>query len=455
MDTPAGIMSQRSKEEYLRSCRTRYAARNRAGKSAMIDEVADTLGWDRKHAIKALNGRVSLGKGAGKRGCKVVYGEAEKAVIVAIWKRSEQPCGTLLKRTLPLWLASHEKRHGQLGGETRRKVLACSSRQLDRITAPHKLAGEGRQGRRKGRSSHRLKEAVPVRCGPWEVDQPGWFEADTVSHGGGSGSGEFLWTLTLTDIHSGWTELAGLWGLGGGGVRHGLARISGRLPFEMVGFDTDNGCEFLNSVLEDYLRNREKPVHWTRSRAYKKNDQAHVEQKNFTHVRQLLGYGRYDDMRLLAAVNDLYETAWLPLRNYFTPVMKLVEKTRKGSKVAKKYDEPMTPCDRLLACRNVDEVVKARLRAERAAMDPIELSERLESKLGWILAIVEGIEERRAEEAGWQGEASQPSAARSGGAGVATAGIAGAPRASAPPAPPDQPVGMRRTPVKTRQRRVS
>ena len=312
MKTLTGIMSQKSKIEYLDSCRTRYPSRNRAGRSAMIDEVCDTLGWDRKHAIKALNGQVSLGKQARKRGSKPTYTEAEKTVIVEIWKRSEQPCGKRLKATLPLWLGSYETRHGELSAGVRQKILRCSGRQLDRITGVHRLGHDKRYGRSQGRTSHRLKTSIPVRCGPWEVDRPGWLEADTVSHGGGSSSGEFMWSLTLTDIHTGWTELAGLWGQTGGEVCCGLRRIEARMPFEMLGFDCDNGSEFLNTTLERHLRNQARPASWTRSRAYKKNDQAHVEQKNFTHVRQLLGYGRYDDIRLVEMVNDLYETAWLP-----------------------------------------------------------------------------------------------------------------------------------------------
>jgi hypothetical protein len=201
------------------------------GKSAMIDEVSDTLGWDRKHTIKALNGKVSHGKSAKKRGSKPIYTEQEIRVIVEIWKHSEQPCGKRLKPTLPLWLDSYELRHGTLSSAIRGKILKCSARQLDRLTAPHRLGSTGRLGRSHGRTSHRLKTAIPVRCGPWEVDRPGWFEADTVSHGGGSSSGDFLWSLTLTDIHTGWTELAALWGASGSEVCCGLRRTLGSAPF--------------------------------------------------------------------------------------------------------------------------------------------------------------------------------------------------------------------------------
>jgi hypothetical protein len=229
-------------------------------------------------------------------------------------------------------------------------------------------------------------------------------EADTVSHGGGSSSGEFLWSLTLTDLHTGWTELAALWGNSGSEVRVGLVTIEKRMPFELLGFDSDNGSEFLNTVLEQYLLSRERAVKWTRSRPYKKNDQAHVEQKNFTHVRQLLGYGRYGEIELKALVDDLYENAWLPLRNYFTPVMKLVEKTREGSKVRKKYDTAKTPCGRLLCCPEVTEKTKRELRKTRRSLDPIDLAREIEEKLAIIFERVDRIESEREEQRAWAGE---------------------------------------------------
>lgn len=404
MKTISGIMSNKSKEQYLESCRARYPSRNRAGKSKMIDEVCDTLGWNRKHTIKALNGQVSLGQKAKKRGSKPTYLEAEKAVIVELWKLSEQPCGKRLKPTLPLWLKSYEKHYGKVPTSTRKKILQCSERQLDRITKPHRLETSGRYGRSTGRTSHRLKSIIPVQCGPQDVDCPGWLEADTVSHGGGSSSGQFMWSLTLTDIYSGWTELSGLWGNSGGEVCVGLRRIEQRMPFEMLGFDCDNGSEFLNTILESYLLSGNRDVKWTRSRPYKKNDQAHVEQKNFTHVRQLLGYGRYGDIELVALVNNLYETAWLPMRNYFTPVMKLVEKKRVGSKVTKKYDEPQSPCDRLLNCPKVSTEIKRDLKAKRAQLDPIELAKSIEVKLQKIYQLIEQSEAQRAEEDQWLSE---------------------------------------------------
>lgn len=233
------------------------------------------------------------------------------------------------------------------------------------------------------------------------MDHPGWFEVDTVAHGGGSSSGAFMWSLTLTDLHTGWTELYGLWGNTGSEVCVGLRKIEARMPMEMLGFDCDNGSEFLNETLERYLLSPSRKIKWTRSRPYKKNDQAHVEQKNFTHVRLLLGYGRYDKLELVSMVNDLYENAWLPLRNYFTPVMKLIEKTRIGSKVKKHYDTAKTPCDRMLQCRLVSKTTKEELRKTRENLDPWALASSIETKLKSIFEIIHKIEEQRAEESQW------------------------------------------------------
>lgn len=382
----------------------------------MIDEVSDVFGWTRKHTIKALNGQVSLGSKTKKRGSKKTYGATESEIIIAIWRLSEQPCGVRLEATLPIWLESYQKRYGPLSEDLQERLKSYSARTLERITAPVRATGEGgRRGRKTGRTSNRLKTLVPVQCGPQEVDRPGYMEADTVSHGGGSSSGEFLNSLTLTDLHTGWTELAALWGSRGSEVRVGLEKIEKRMPFALLGFDCDNGSEFLNEILEAYLLSRNQKIKWTRSRPYKKNDQAHVEQKNFTHVRQLLGYGRYDELELKDLVDDLYQNAWLPLRNHFTPVMKLIEKRRQGSRMIKKYDQAKTPCDRLLDCPKVPASTKETLRAERAALDPVELSELVEEKLSELHRRVELIEEDRREQMRLAGELEKGDKPRSGG----------------------------------------
>jgi hypothetical protein len=388
MKQPDVVMSKRSKEEFLVWCRDRYPRRDRMGKSRMIDEVCEAFGWGRKHAIKALNGKVALGRQAKKRGKRRTYGLGEAEVVLAIWRLSEYPCSVRLKALMPQWLPFWERRHGGLERSLREKVLGISARQLDRITAPHRAESPGR-GRRTGRRSHRLKEQVPVRCGPWEVEEAGWMEADTVSHGGGSSGGDFAHTLTLTDIHSGWTVLHGLWCLSAGGLARGLDHVAGELPFALKGFDSDNGSEFLNEVLQAWLAGRK--VHWTRSRPYRKNDQAHVEQKNFTHVRQLLGYGRIGEIGQVEAMNRLYREAWMPLRNHFTPVMKLVEKTRVEGRWKKRYDEAATPYERLLKSGKLSRQQRKALQEEHGRLNPLELAESVERGLREVFG-VEAIE---------------------------------------------------------------
>ncbi len=399
MKQPDSVMSKRTKEELLEWCRERYPRRDRRGKSRMLDEVCEAFGWDRKHAIKALNGKVALGRQAQKRGRSRTYGLVESEVALAIWRLSEYPCSVRLKSLLPHWLPFWERSHGRLERSLREKVIGISARQLDRITAPHRAESPGR-GRRTGRRSHRLKEQVPVRCGPWEVEEAGWMEADTVSHGGGSSRGDFAHTLTLTDIHSGWTVLHGLWCLSAGGLARGLELAVGDLPFSLKGFDTDNGSEFLNEVLQAWLAGRK--VHWTRSRPYRKNDQAHVEQKNFTHVRQLLGYGRIGEIEQVEAMNRLYREAWMPLRNHFTPVMKLVEKTRVEGRWKKRYDQAATPYARLMKSGKLNRKQRQALHEEHGRLNPLELAEAIERGLREVFGgeAIEGAQPASVEERG-------------------------------------------------------
>ena len=236
-------------------------------------------------------------------------------------------------------------------------------------------------------------------------------------------------------------------------MRVGLERIEKRMPFELLGFDSDNGSEFLDTVLEEYLLEREKAVKWTRSRAYKKNDQAHVEQKNFTHVRQLLGYGRIAELEVRDLVTDLYENTWLPLLNYFGPVMKLVEKTREGSKVHKKYDSPATPRDRLLKCPKVSLEQQRKLPETRAQLDLIELSEKLEKKLAKIFSKMAKLVEERAEEEGRLEEGQTGGATET--TGCVTASVATAPCAYTAPVVSERLVKSKGKKEKKELRRVS
>jgi hypothetical protein len=223
-----------------------------------------------------------------------------------------------------------------------------------------------------------LKTQIPIRTDHWDITRPGFLEADTMADCGGSLEGDSLWSVTFTDLHSGWTCNRAVWNKGAHGIVEATRDVEKSLPFELLGFDTDNGSEFLNWHLLRHFQDRPKAVGSTRSRPYKKDDTGHVEQKNWTHVRQLLAYDRLDDPALLDSINALYRDCWEPLHNHYLPSAKLEAKSWDGAKIQRRHDKPQTPCERLLASPDVTAAAKQRLREERAGLNPFELHRRLE-----------------------------------------------------------------------------
>jgi len=299
-------MSDQSRREVILKMQERYAGRGREGRSRLLDEICELCGYDRKYAIKLLRRKAPVGDGKARRGGpRSRYGEAERRVIKDIWLGAEQPCGKRLKAAVPLWLPHYEGEKWVLGGGHRKRVLAMSAATLDRLLIPCRVA-LGSRGRCGTRPGTLLRKQIPVRTEHWDVDGTGWIEADTVAHCGESMSGDFCWTLTMSDVHTQWTETRAVWNKGQHGVRGRIVEVEKALPFAILGFDSDNGGEFLNWHLADYFLGRKEPVEFTRSRPYRKNDNARVEQKNWTHVRQLVGYDRLGDPSLAELLNALY-----------------------------------------------------------------------------------------------------------------------------------------------------
>ena len=297
---------------------------------------------------------------------------------------AEYPCSKILVALLPEWLGYYESQEGLLSDEVRRKLLAISASQTDRLLIPHR---DETQRRRWGRCKpgSLLRREIPVRTGPWDPQtRPGYLEFDTVSHGGTSMAGSFVWSLTATDIRTGWTSQRAVWNCGQHGVTERIREIEQTLPFSLLGADSDNGHEFLNHHLKRYLCQREYPVEFTRSRAYRKNDNAHVEQKNWTHVRQLLGYDRFSYEEFVPLINDLYIQAWEPFHNFFKPTMKLVSKVRIGSRYRKRYDKPQTPFQRLLDSGILSPEQIRKLQDLKASLNPLVLKRAIEEKLQGI-----------------------------------------------------------------------
>lgn len=377
-------MSRALKQGLLGKLQARYARRDREGRGLMLDELCEDFGFERKYAIRLLRGGVPAPSGRPRPGPERQY-ESIEPVVREIWLAAEQPCGKRLAPALALWLPHYERRHGRLNGRQRQWVEAVSAATLDRILAPAR-AQHPLRGRCGTKPGGLLRTEIPIRTGSWDVTRPGYLEADSVAHCGASLAGEFIWSLTYTDIASAWTEGRAVWNKGAAGVVAATRDVEQALPFAILGFDCDNGSEFLNWHLVRYFQERRRPVGFTRSRPYHKNDQAHVEQKNWMWPRALLGYGRLEEPGLVASVSALYREVWGPLQNYFLPGMKLVKKWREGSHWKKRYERARTAYERLQELPGIGRAQRRQLRDRYESLDPFALREELEKRLGPILA---------------------------------------------------------------------
>lgn len=284
-----------------------------------------------------------------------------------------------------LWLPWYEKRHGDLDAESRQKLEAIRPRTLDRVllVTRRRHGHRGLSGTRHG--DELLKSTIPIKISHREVDQPGFIQADTVAHCGDSLEGDFAWSLTFTDIFTGWTLNGAVWNKGQEGVFDLLRHLEESLPFPLLGFHTDNGGEFLNHHLSRYYLDRDKPVQMTRTRPGRKNDNPHVEQKNYTHVRLLLGYRRIENPELVEPINRLYEAANM-LSNFFCATRRLIIKERRGARYYKRYDEPATPCERVLAIGHLYPFQEAALITQSMGMDPYSLRSFIDAQRTKIFA---------------------------------------------------------------------
>ncbi len=369
-----------SRKEYVEKMRARYGrAQGRKYKTRLIEEVVALCGYERKHVIKLLRARpvARLWK---RPGPAPRYGPEVVIVLERLWLASDELCGKRLKAALTSWLPHYEREYGVLAGAIRTALETVSAASIDRLLEParRQRAGKGRSGTKPGRW---LKNQIPIKTDQWDEKRPGFMEADTVAHCGDSLEGNFIWSLVFTDIATGWTEMRAVWNKGSAGVIEQTRAIEKNLPFPLLGFDCDNGSEFLNHHLWRYFTDRAHPVQFTRSRPYHKNDNAHVEQKNWTHVRCLLGYGRLEKPGLVERINRLYRGPWQRFHNHFCPSVKLLEKRREGARIIKRHDQPKTPYQRLLESGTLEEAAQARLRREHEQLNPFELKREIDAAL--------------------------------------------------------------------------
>lgn len=383
-------MSIQSRRDVVKQMVRKYRRAGREYRRKLVEQLCSVCGYERKYAIKVLNANRPGPRGLRRGGGTKVYEQDVAQVAATIWKLADYPCGKRLAAIMPLWLPAHETRFGPLCEELRTRVLRASPATLDRLLWKYRARMPQRHGGTK--PGRLLRTQIPIRCESWKVDSPGYLEADTVDHGGESTAGDYMHSITYTDIYSGWIEQAAIWNKSGASVLERTREIEGELPFAILGFDSDNGGEFINHALLRFFGERVRPVYFTRSRSYRKNDNAHVEQKNWSKVRQLLGYARYDKAELVALVDDLYRNEWRLLQNFFQPVMKLEKKERHGSRVKKRYDQPQTPARRLLNWKGLSMEKRVWIETMQHTLDPIALSEVVNRKLQVIRRVLrEGV----------------------------------------------------------------
>ncbi len=373
-------MGKNEKKAYLKQIKSRYKRGSRIEKKRILDEFCAVCGYNRKYAIRILNRRVWSGKPR-RVGRRPKY---DRDLILkplkTIWLATDQMCSKRLVAALPVWLPSYDETHGPLPDGVKQQLLQLSAATIDRLLKPVrvKMGTRGLSGTKPGSL---LRNQIPIRTHAWDINQPGFMEADTVAHCGNSLAGNFAWSLTMTDYDSGWTECRATWNKGAHGVIEQIQCIEESLPFMLKGFDCDNGSEFLNHHLVRHFQNHPNRVSFTRSRPYRKNDNAHIEQKNWTHVRQLFGYDRIEQQRLVKLMNDLYRNEWSLLQNFFCPTLKLKHKERINSKYQRKYHPPATPYQRLMESEYLDQNAKNELKARYQTLNPFTLQQRIQKKL--------------------------------------------------------------------------
>jgi hypothetical protein len=370
-------MSKKSKDDLVKAIHPRYLQANKAEKGRILDEFVAATGCHRKHAIRRLRQGIPECRRE-RRGRKLIYTGDVVGHLARIWKICGHICGKRLQPFLPEIVAVLE-RHGELviDAESKGLLLQMSAATIDRLLA------QFRQKKGRGLSTTKpgtlLKDAIPVRTfADWDDAKPGFMELDLVAHCGESAHGQYLQTLTATDITTGWTECLALKHRSQRNVSTAIEQLRERLPFPLLGLDSDNDGVFINETLFRYCENER--VTFTRCRPYKKNDQAHVEQKNWSVVRRTIGYKRYESETALTLMEAIYADLRLYV-NFFQPVQKLVSKQRNGGKVHKRYDQARTPHQRVVASPDVLSKDKLKLQVTYLALNPVQLRDRIDANL--------------------------------------------------------------------------
>jgi len=380
-------MTRASIREYTEAVRGRYVRASKKEKGRILDEFTKVIGCHRKAAVRLLRRGNQL-RGNKKRGRPRQYDATMAGALRVAWEATDRLCSKRLHPFLPE-LVTILRRHGDQAMTTEIQAQLCrmSPSTIDRLLRSWRRLG-GRRPFTTTKPGSLLKSSIPIRTfADWQEDRPGFLEVDLVSHCGESTEGFYLTTLSTVDVASGWSECMGVWGKGQERVGGAVHKIRQRLPFPLSGLDSDNGSEFINQHLYNYCRR--EGITFTRSRSYKKNDSCHVEQKNWSVVRRLVGYDRYSSRAALDALNRIYDLTRLYV-NFFQPVMRLLYKTRHGAKVHKVYDTAQTPYQRLLKAGILTEAKRQELATIYHGLNPVTLLKQINENLEHLWTLAQG-----------------------------------------------------------------
>ncbi len=371
------MMSLNSQRELLEVVRPRYLKAGKVEKQKILDEFTCATGYHRKHAIRVLKNQVQKHQKRKRTGYKTIYrGEVVQA-LEQIWEIYGHICSKRLQPFLPEAIKVLERcQEITLSKDTKELLLKISSASIDRCLRPVRL--QSPHGLSTTKPGSLLKSLIPVRTfTEWDKERPGFMEIDLVAHCGNTTEGQYLNTLTCTDISTGWTDVTALPHRSQEAVSEAIYLMRQRLPFPLLGIDSDNGSEFINDMLYRYCLDEQ--ITFTRSRPYQKNDQAHVEQKNWSVVRHTVGYDRWETGQELALLESIYHDLRLYI-NFFQPSFKLIAKERIGNQTLKQYDIAKTPYQRVLEQKDISLPAKARLMNLYVQLNPAELRRSIDLK---------------------------------------------------------------------------
>lgn len=377
-----------AKKELIKTTKPRYLKASRGEKSRILNEFCGNTSYHRKYAIRILQAGFNNNKikEVGRKQRKKIYGSAVMIVVIKIWELLEYPCGIRLKGSL-LPMVNALERHNEIvvDNDIKKKLEKISPKTLDRRLGKEREIRHLKRNRGTTRHGSLLKSSIPIKITNWDINEVGFMEMDTVAHNGGDPAGEFIFSLDLVEIYSGWSEQYAVMGKGKKGIVVSVDNTKQIVPFVLKGLDSDGGSEFINWHMVNYCENNN--LGFTRSRPDRSNDNAYVEQKNYTHIRKWLGYKRYDTRKQLWLINDLYRNELRLFNNFFRPVMKIESKEKVNNSVCKKkYDLAQTPYQRLMDSKQISAKKEKELEKLYLSLNPVQLKKAIEDKIKKIRA---------------------------------------------------------------------